>query len=265
MIAGVGTSELEVVPADAAGRLQPSRLPSLDRHTLLILQAGNIYTGAFDAFAEIVPAARRAGAWVHVDGAFGLWAAASPSTRPHTAGIDEADSWSADCHKTLNTPYSCGLFICRDREAVQTAMASQGSYLSLDDHRNGMDYSPDMARRCFAAEVWATLKFLGRDGVATLVETLVDRARAIALGLEASGYIVMNDVVFNQVTVRLDDDAQTEAALGHLQREGRAWCSGGSWLGHRVIRISVSSWRTTPADVTATIEAFDRARLAAAG
>jgi glutamate/tyrosine decarboxylase-like PLP-dependent enzyme len=261
-IAGFGEDEFCVVRADEQGRLDPAHLPVLGPNTLLVLQAGNIYTGSFDPYDAILPEARAAGAWTHVDGAFGLWAAASPQRRGLTRGIEGADSWSADCHKTLNTPFSCGLFLCRDRAAVRSAMASSGSYLALGDERNGMDYSPDMARRCKAAEIWATLKFLGRDGVAALVERLCANAQRIADGLRNEGYEVLHDVVFNQISVRLENDDKTINALQYVQQEGIAWCGGGVWAGSKVIRISVSSWRTSEDDCTQTIAAFGRARKA---
>jgi glutamate/tyrosine decarboxylase-like PLP-dependent enzyme len=257
---GIGDESIEVVPADSQGRLEVDRLPPLDGRTLLVLQAGNIYSGAFDRFAEIIPAARRAGAWVHVDGAFGLWAAASPVYRGLTSAVELADSLSVDCHKTLNTPFSCGLIVCRDRSSLRRAFGMSGAYLEPAGERNGMEYSPDMARRCMVAEVWATLRFLGRSGVAKLVEGLCAHARELSRCLQPEGFVVVHDVVFNQVCVRLATDEQTLGALELVQRGGVLWCGGGHWQGRRVIRLSVSSWRTTRDDVRLVVDELRRAK-----
>ena len=261
-IAGIGQADIEVVPSDDQGRMIVEQMPPLDNRTLLVLQAGNLYTGAFDHYSEIIPKAQAAGAWTHVDGAFGLWAAASPEKASLVRGIQDADSWSADCHKTLNTPFSCGLILCRHRERLIQSMSQEGSYLDFSDLRDGMNYSPDMARRCQVAEIWATLKNLGREGVVALVESLCENAKAIAEGVRNTGYEVVNDVVFNQISVRLSTDTATDAALKTIQDGGVVWCSGGVWAGRRVIRISVSSWRTDGAAVGKTIEAFRSARVA---
>ena len=255
-IAGFGAADIVIVPADNQGRMLVEAIPVLNERDIVFLQAGNIYSGAFDQFSKILPEVRKAGAWAHVDGAFGLWAAASPEKQSLIAGMDLADSWSADCHKTLNTPYSTGLIICRHGKEYTNHMSSSGTYLDFSKHRDGMDYSPDMARRFGAAEIWATLKFLGRRGLGQLIDRLCEVAQSLAAGLAADGYEVVNEVAFNQITVCLADDLATQKALRYIQESGVVWTGGGEWLGRTVIRISVSSWRTTQADVTKTLEIF---------
>jgi glutamate/tyrosine decarboxylase-like PLP-dependent enzyme len=185
---GLGKDRVEQVPADDQGRLDVDCLPMLDANTLLILQAGNVNTGAFDAFDPICEKARQAGAWVHIDGAFGLWAAASEKRQVLTCGIEKADSWSVDGHKTLNTPYDCGIILCRHRDALIEAMQASGAYIQYSDQRDGMLYGPDMSRRARAVEVWAALKYLGRSGVAQLIDGFCDNAARFAEGLKENGF-----------------------------------------------------------------------------
>ena len=230
---GLGRDRVIAVPVDGQGRMSAADLPPLDARTLLILQAGNVSTGAFDPFAEIVPRAREAGAWVHVDGAFGLWAAASPRYRPLMAGAEGADSWSADAHKTLNAPYDIGVVFCRRREALAAAMRSSGSYFTFSEQRDGMLYTPDMSRRARGVELWATLMSLGRTGAAELVEELCAMAWLFAGSLAREGFRIRNDVVFNQVLVTCDSPALTQSTLEGVQRSGECWCGGTSWAGGR--------------------------------
>lgn len=257
---GLGKDRVELVPADAQGRMKAHKLPTLDANTLLILQAGNVNTGAFDAFEVICEEARQAGAWVHVDGAFGLWAATSEKRRYLTRGIEKADSWSVDGHKTLNTPYDCGIILCRHREALIEAMQASGAYIQYSDQRDGMIYGPDMSRRARAVEVWAALKYLGRKGVAQLVDGFCENAASFAVALKEEGFRVLNDVVFNQVLVACETPPETQRTLENIQRGGVCWCGGTVWEDRPAIRISVCSWTTTADDVAASIEAFVRAR-----
>jgi glutamate/tyrosine decarboxylase-like PLP-dependent enzyme len=256
---GFGQDRVERVPVDAQGRMRSDRMPKLDDRTLLITQAGNVNSGAFDPFDEICDRANRAGAWIHVDGAFGLWAAAS-SRKFLTHGLAKANSWSVDAHKTLNAPYDCGIILCKSREALVTAMQASGSYIQYGDNRDGMLYTPEMSRRARAVELWATLKYLGRGGVAELVDGLCDRAVQFSQQLQAEGFRILNDVVFNQVLVACDTPKKTQATLKSIQESGECWCGGSVWNGQPVIRISVCSWATTPADIDRSVTAFVNAR-----
>ena len=259
-ILGMGKSTMEFAPVDDQGRIDPDRLPALDGNTLLILQAGNVNSGSFDPMATLCARARNVGAWVHVDGAFGLWAAASAQTKHLTAGMELADSWSTDAHKTLNAPYDSGIVFCRDRTALVQTMQASGSYLIYSEHRDSMLYTPEMSRRARSVELWAALKSLGMSGVGDLVDTLCQNARYFAGQLSAQGFRVLNDVVFNQVLVSCDSPEETKATLSRIQSGGVCWCGGAVWLGEPVIRISVCSWRTTKADVDASVASFVAAR-----
>ncbi|MFD3466246.1 pyridoxal phosphate-dependent decarboxylase family protein [Streptomyces sp. NPDC058682] len=269
----LGLGRPELVEADVQGRIDPGTLrrtlaapgpstgPGLGTGpTIVILQAGDIHSGAFDPFAETVRAAREADAWVHVDGAFGLWAAASPDRAHLTDGCAGADSWATDAHKTLNVPYDCGLAIVRDPAALRSAMGERGDYLIQHEHGDPVDKVPELSRRGRAFTVWAALRSLGRQGVADLVDRLCRHASAFAAGISAiEGATVLNDVVFTQVCAEFGDDERTDRVLARLLDEGAAWISGSTWHGRRVMRISVSNWSTTDEDVTHTLDAIRRA------
>ncbi len=257
---GLGNKRVELVPADPEGKLDVAHLPALDSRTLVTLQAGNVNTGSFDAFADISDMAQAAGAWVHIDGAFGLWAAASPKQAHLTRGLEKADSWSVDGHKTLNTPYDCAIVLCKHRDALIAAMQASGTYIQYSDDRDNMLYTPDMSRRARAVELWATLKFLGRTGVADLIDGLCERARQFAERLAAAGFQVLNEVVFNQVLIACDTPEQTQATLAAIQASGECWCGGTVWQEKPAIRISVCSWATTVADVERSVQVFVRTR-----
>jgi glutamate/tyrosine decarboxylase-like PLP-dependent enzyme len=262
---GLGRDRAIIVPADDQGRIIPEKVPKLDNKTLLILQAGNVNSGSFDPFDIICNAAMDTGAWIHVDGAFGLWAAACRSRSQLTKGMEKADSWSVDAHKTLNAPYDCGIVLCRHREALASAMQATGSYITYSEHRDGMLYTPEMSRRARAVELWATLKALGREGIDLLVEGLCQRAEQFAKGLRAQGFRILNDVVFNQILVACETPDLTRLTLEAVQSSGECWCGGSTWNREPVIRISVCSWATTAADVECSIEAFVEARTVASG
>lgn len=259
---GMGKDRVEKVPCDDQGRIQVDHIPSLDHNCLLILGAGNVNTGAFDNFAAIMPRAQAAGAWTHIDGAFGLWAIAAQRTRHLCQGIELADSWSCDAHKTLNTPYDCGLILCKDRSALVTAMQAQGSYIQWSEkgNRDNMLYTPDMSRRARGVELWAALKSLGREGVDALVTQLCDRAQQFATALAAEGYQILNDVVFNQVAVALDNDDQTQRALSYIQDSGECWVGGAKLNDRAIIRVSICSYRTTSNDVERSVRSFAAAK-----
>ena len=257
---GIGTDNVERVAADDQGRIDAARVPELDSSTLLVLQAGNVNTGAFDDFANLCQAARKADAWVHVDGAFGLWAATAANLRHLTRGIELADSWSFDGHKTLNTPYDSGVILCRDRDALASALHAAGAYIVYSDHRDGMLHTPEMSRRARIFELWAALRYLGKSGVDELVDGLHQRARQFASELEDRNFEILNDVVFNQVLVACEDEDTTEAVITEVQRSGECWVGGTRWRNRQVIRISVCSWATTAADVSRSVDAFVAAR-----
>ncbi len=259
-ILGIGAEQIELVPSDEQGRMDADALPTLDARTLLILQAGNVNSGAFDPFARLCQAAREARAWTHIDGAFGLWARACDSTAHLTAGVELADSWSVDAHKTLNSPYDCGLIICRDPVALASALQASDAYIQLGDERDGMLYTPEMSRRARGIELWAALKSLGRAGVDQLVTQLCERARQFAEGLRAQGFRILNDVVFNQTLVACETRAITSRTLDALQAGGECFCSGTTWHGEPAIRVSVCSWATTADDVRRSVAAFVTAR-----
>ncbi|MFH8935364.1 pyridoxal phosphate-dependent decarboxylase family protein [Streptomyces griseosporeus] len=265
----LGLGEPELIPADDQGRIRPGDLRQAlsdgePRPTIVVLQAGNVHSGAFDPFPQAVSAAHEAGAWVHVDGAFGLWAAASPRLAHHTEGCQDADSWATDAHKTLNVPYDCGVAVVRDPGALRAAMSQQGAYLIHDAHGDPVDTVPELSRRGRAFTVWAVLRALGHRGVGDLVEGLCAHARAFATGIGGiDGAEVLNDVVFTQVCAAFGDDARTDRVLARLLEDGTAWISGSTWRGRRIMRISVSNWSTTADDVARTLDAIRRAAAAA--
>lgn len=259
-ILGLGKDRLIKVPTDDQGRMRADALPELDDKTLLILQAGNVNSGAFDPFAEICAKARAANAWVHIDGAFGLWAALSPKLHHLTKGIEMADSWSADAHKTLNAPYDNGIVFCRDRSALSQALHMTGSYIVYSENRDGMLYTAEMSRRARGVEVWASLLALGRTGAAEMVEDLCAKARYFAERLAEAGFFIRNEVGYNQVLVSCGDPAVTKATMERIQQSGECWCGPGQWKGEPLIRVSVCSYRTTREDIDRCVRAFSQAR-----
>ena len=262
---GFGLDNVDWIDADDQGRIDATRIRDLNPSTILVLQAGNVNSGAFDDFQNLCAAARDAGAWVHVDGAFGLWAAASPRLRYLTDGMELADSWSFDGHKTLNTPYDSGVILCRDRDALVGALHASGAYIVYSDQRDGMLHTPEMSRRARIFELWATLKYLGKSGIDELVYGLHERARQFADELEQQGFEILNDVVFNQVLVGCGSDELAGKTLYEIQQSGECWVGGTQWRGRSVIRVSVCSWATTAADVTRSVKAFVDARARAGG
>ncbi len=264
-ILGLGRDRVHRVPVDREGRLLASGLPALDGRCLVILQAGNVSSGAFDPFAEVCPAARKAGAWVHVDGAFGLWAAASRSRRHLVAGMQDADSWSVDAHKTLNAPYDNGIVFCRDAGALRRAMRLSGPYIPAETDRDGMAYTPEMSRRAHGVDIWAALKSLGRSGVERLVDRLCANAVAFAAAARQAGFEVLNEVVFNQVLVSCGRPQLTAATLAAVQASGELWCGGTDWRGEPAIRVSFCSHVTDDHDISRAVDAFARARDSAPG
>ena len=254
---GLGRERVLRVATDGHGRMRADALPQLGTGpTLVCVQAGNVNTGAFDPIDAICDWAGRHDAWVHVDGAFGLWAAATPTLSHLTSGLGRADSWATDGHKWLNVPYDCGIAFVRNEESLRAAMALSAAYLPPSGLRDPMHYGPDASRRARAIDVWAALKHLGRDGVADLVTRCCRHAARIGRELAAAGYEVLNDVVLNQVLVAFGDDARTLRVIDALQRDGTCWCGVSRWQGRTVMRISVSSWATTDADVDQALQAM---------
>jgi glutamate/tyrosine decarboxylase-like PLP-dependent enzyme len=234
-------------------------LPRLSGPTILCIQAGNVNTGAFDPAAEVCAIAHEAGAWVHVDGAFGLWAAAAPGRAHLVAGFADADSWATDAHKWLNVPYDSGLAFVRDPEALRMAMAaSSAAYLQQSDRREPDAHTPEMSRRARGADIWAALRSLGRSGLADLIERNCHYATRFADGLRAAGYEILNDVALNQVLVAFGDAERTRRIVAAVQADGTCWCGSTLWHGQTAMRISVSSWATTDADVERSLSAILR-------
>jgi len=257
---GIGIDNVEWVEADDQGRIKADEVPDLDATTILLLQAGNVNSGAFDDFEQLCAKARQAQAWVHIDGAFGLWAAATSKLDYLTTGIGQADSWSVDGHKTLNTPYDNGVILCRDGDALVQALQASGSYIVYGEQRDGMLFTPEMSRRARVVELWAALKYLGKSGVDELVYGLHLRARQFADELDQQGFEIVNDVVFNQVLVACESETITTATIENVQQSGECWVGGTQWRQQSVIRISVCSWATTAADITRSVTAFVAAR-----
>ena len=260
---GLGAPSL--VAVDEQGRMRPDELAvalaRTDGPTIVCLAAGNLHSGAFDPFTECIKLAHASGAWVHVDGAFGLWAAASPTLRHLMAGCSGADSWATDAHKTLNTPYDCGIAIVRHPAALRAAFGTSTSYLvTAETHSDPFQTVPEFSRRARGVPVWAALRALGREGVARLVDDLVLHAQQIADGVATiPGARVVNDVDYTQVCVVFENDERTRAVTSRLLAEGVAWMSGSRWRGQDVLRVSVSNWSTDYADVELSLDALRRA------
>jgi glutamate/tyrosine decarboxylase-like PLP-dependent enzyme len=259
-LVGLGRKRVVRVPADAQGRMRADALPRLSGPTIVCAQAGNLHSGAFDPLPAICDWAHAADAWVHVDGAFGLWAAAVPALAGLTAGVAEADSWAVDFHKWLNVPYDSGLAISSDADALRAAMSITADYLPTDSPvRNPSDFVPELSRRARGVEVWAALRALGREGVIDLIERTRRHARRLAEGLQAAGFEVLNEVFLNQVVVTFGDAEQTQRAIAAIQADGTCWCGPTVWQGRAAMRISVSSWATTEGDVERSLGAMVRA------
>jgi glutamate/tyrosine decarboxylase-like PLP-dependent enzyme len=255
---GLGRSRLTRVPVDSQGRMRPEALPPLDDRTVVCLQAGNVNTGAFDPAGEICARAHEAGAWVHVDGAFGLWAAVSPRYAPLLNGAGEADSWAIDCHKWLNVPYDSGIAVVRKPQHLRTAMTLSAAYLPASEFREPSRYSPEGSRRARSVELWAAIRSLGRSGLREMIERNCRAAQVFAENLRKAGFTILNDVVLNQVLVSFGTPEETRRIIAEIQSDGTCWCGGTQWQGHTAMRISVSCWATTDEDVERSVEAIVR-------
>jgi glutamate/tyrosine decarboxylase-like PLP-dependent enzyme len=256
---GLGRHRVHRVPVDEQGRMRAGSLPELDNRTIVCIQAGNVNSGAFDPAAAICDRANAAGAWVHVDGAFGLWASASPRYRHLALPFAQADSWATDGHKWPNVGYDCGLAFVRDARALQATMAASAAYFSPTDAREASQFTPEMSRRARGVELWASLRSLGRQGLADLVDRTCGHATRFADGLRRLGCDVLNEVVINQVLVSFGADTDTRAVIDRVQLDGTCWCGGTEWHGRAAMRISVSSFSTTTGDVDLSLAAIEQA------
>jgi glutamate/tyrosine decarboxylase-like PLP-dependent enzyme len=259
---GFGCNRLVRVPVDEQGRMRADAIPTTSGPSIICVQAGNVNTGAFDPAEEICQKAKASGSWVHVDGAFGLWAAAAPNRRHLASGVADADSWATDAHKWLNVPYDSGLVFVRDRTSLEAAMMPSVAYLPQGDCREPWKYTPEASRRARGVEIWAALRSLGRAGVAELIERTCRHATRFATGLRGAGHTILNDVALNQVLVCFGSEERTKRVLKAIQDDGTCWCGTASWLGKTAMRISVSSWATTDDDVERSLSAI--LRIAAA-
>ncbi len=259
-VLGLGHDNIEWVDVDEQGRMIPESIPELDDNTLLILQAGNVNSGSFDDFKTICKEANKANTWVHVDGAFGLWAEASNGLKHLTKGVELANSWAVDGHKTLNTPYDSGIILCKDKKAMAASLHMSGAYIIRSEQRDGMLYTPEMSRRARIIELWAILKYLGKTGIDTMILTMHQRAKQFANKIsQVKGFYVENEVVFNQVIVRCENDELTERVLTNIQNQRDCWLGGSVWFTKKVIRVSICSWATTEKDISITINSFKKA------
>lgn len=261
-LVGLGRRRVRRVPVDGQGRMRGDALPEFDGLTVLCIQAGNVNTGAFDPARELCERGREAGAWVHVDGAFGLWAASSPRYRHLVDGFARADSWATDGHKWPNVGYDCGLAFVRHADALRAAMATSSAYFVPGGEREPSQYTPELSRRARGVELWATLRSLGRSGLASLIDRTCDHAKSFADGLREAGAEILNDVVINQVLVSFGPPELTRAVIARVQQDGVCWCGGTEWQGRTAMRISVSSWATTADDVQVSVAAILRTAAA---
>jgi len=255
---GLGRKRVITVPTDSQGRMPVDAIPPLSQNTIVCIQAGNVNTGSYDPADKICEIAHKAGAWVHVDGAFGLWAVAAPERAYLMSGFNQADSLATDGHKWLNVPYDCGLAFVRDRDALRASMSITAAYIQQIYRREPADYTPEASRRARGVVVWAALRSLGREGLADLVERTCRHAKRFAEGLSAAGFQILNDVVLNQVLVSFGDAEKTRRVITAIQVDGTCWCGETVWQGHTAMRISVSSWATTENDVERSLAAMIR-------
>lgn len=259
-VLGLGRTRVIRVPVDAQGRMRATALPRTSGPAIYCVQAGNVNTGAFDPVVEVIQHARESGAWVHVDGAFGLWVRSSPMLAHLAAGVEHADSWATDAHKWLNVPYDSGVAFVRDAEALRSAMAVTADYLPTEGaQRNPSDYTPELSRRARGVDIWAAISSLGSRGAAAMVEGCCRHAARFASGLRAAGFEVLNEVVLNQVMVSFGSAERTREVIARIQRDGTCWCGVTQWQGRTAMRISVCSWATTDEDVERSLAAMLRA------
>ncbi len=257
-MAGFGEGNIEIVEADGQGRMRADKLPRITANTIVCMQAGNVNSGSFDPAEAICEKAKREGAWVHVDGAFGLWAGVSEKYRHLVKGFEQADSWATDAHKWPNAGYDCGIVFSRNGHALRACMTMTAEYLQAGAKREPMYHTPDASRKARGVELWAAMKSLGRKGLAELIERTCEHAKRFADGLREAGFEILNDVVINQVLVSIGSDDLTRKVIRGIQEDGMCWCGGTVWQGRAAMRISVSSWATTEEDVDRSLAAMIR-------
>ena len=260
-LVGLGRDRVIRLPVDDQGRVRPVNLPSATSPTILCLQAGNVNSGASDPFDELIDWAGERDAWVHVDGAFGLWAAACPDLAAQVAGVQRADSWATDAHKWLNTTYDCGVALVARPEALAASMRATAAYLAVSETHDPWSYTPQSSQRARGVEVWAVLASLGREGVARLVSRSCEHARRFAQAFSDRGFNVLNDVCLNQVVVDFGGEARNLEVIARIQADGVCWCGPTRWQGRHAMRLSVSCWATSRMDVDVSIAAIVSAAL----
>ncbi len=260
-ILGFGLNKIEWVPSDSQGRICVNKLPKLDDSCIVLLQAGNANTGAFDDFDRVCNLANKVGAWTHIDGAFGLWVEATTDLKYLTKGMQKASSWAVDGHKTLNTPYDSGVILCRYPKALISALHTSGEYILVSENKEPFHFAPELSKRSRAIELWAVMKYLGKSGIKSMVTGFHERAKQLEAGLNKMGYQIINNVVFNQVLVATNNDKKTEQVIDYIQQSGECWVGGSTWQGRTVIRVSICSWMTTEKDIERTLEVFKQAKL----
>jgi glutamate/tyrosine decarboxylase-like PLP-dependent enzyme len=253
---GLGRDRAIRVPVDNQGRMLVDQMPPLDERTIVCVQAGNVNSGAFDPIRAVGEKARAAGAWVHVDGAFGLWALASPALADLADGVGLADSWATDAHKWLNVPYDSGVALCKHPQHLRAAMSTSAAYLITGDDREPSHFVPELSRRARGIEIWAALRTLGREGIGEIVERNCRLTRRLADGLRAAGYTIHNDVVLNQAMVSFGPPEVTGRVIAAIQQDGTLWGGQTVWQGHTALRLSVSSWATTDQDIERSLNAI---------
>jgi glutamate/tyrosine decarboxylase-like PLP-dependent enzyme len=262
-VLGMGRNRVVKVPVDDQGRMRADALPRISGPTIVCVQSGNLNTGSFDPVDEICDRVAGTGAWVHVDGAFGLWARVAPTRAEYVRGIERADSWATDGHKWLNVPYDSGIAFARDGDALRAAMAVTAEYLpTTSEHRNPSDFTPELSRRARGVDIWAALRSLGRSGVSEMIERSCRHARRFAEALSGAGYEILNDVVLNQVLVSFGDPETTQRVIAGIQEDGTCWCGGTVWQGRTAMRISLIGWGTSDDDVERSIAAMLRVAAA---
>lgn len=258
-ILGFGKTQIIKLPCDREGRVLPDALPDIGEDSILCLQAGNVNSGASDPFESIIPRVKAAGSWVHVDGAFGLWAAASANKKHLVAGVQDADSWAVDGHKWLNTPYDCGLAICRTQQAVHNVMTTVAPYLTENNVIPPKDMVPEFSRRARGVEVWAAIREMGSEGIEDLIDRCCRHARRLAEGLKAIGFDILNDVQLNQVVATIGTGDQLQEITAKVQNDGDCWFGTTFWRERPAVRLSVSSWATTDDDIEQSLISIEKA------
>lgn len=255
---GLGRKRVTTIPVDNQGRMLAEKLPKIKTPTIVCAQIGNVNTGAFDPVRKICGNVSNENVWVHVDGAFGLWALASPNLRHLAEGCELADSWATDAHKWLNVPYDSGLAFVKNSESLRSALSLTAPYLPQGEHREPSQFVPELSRKSRGVEIWTALYSLGRKGLAEMIERTCRHAKRFAEGLSNAGYKILNEVVINQVLVSFGDVETTNKIISEIQKDGTCWCGGTVWQGQTAMRISISSWATTEEDVEKSLEAMIR-------